>query len=149
MGPIRLLMALVTSFGLIGVLLLNYCAQSGAAEPANWLDELDLVAKEFTGEIVLEGRTVPLEGPRRMAFYEPKPSEVNPVFAGACYALHTGGNPEVIIAIENSGDPAAPNTYIEISRLSGAAINVYRKGQKVAEFPRAAGVSGAYVGMVK
>ena len=95
----------------------------------------------------LDGKSYPLDGPRRIMYYTPEKSPISNVISGACYALHIKGNPEVIIAIENSGDPTRPNTYIEVSRLSGGEINVYRKGWRTIEFPARAEVRGAYVGM--
>jgi hypothetical protein len=71
------------------------------------------------------------------------------VTAGAIYSFTINGSPEVLMSIENSGDPKAPTTYIELSRLSGWGANVYRNGQCVAEFPQTGHVRGAYVGLAK
>ena len=125
-----------------------YCVALRPATAADlWLEKLDAIAKEFTAEMIVDGEAYPLEGPRRMTYYLPGPSPISRVFAGACYAMHVKGNPEVIIAIENSGSRERPQTYIEVSRLSGGEINVYRKGEQVAAFPAVPGVRGAYVGM--
>ena len=132
------------------VVAVAFCAHPRPASAGtDWLADFDQTAKEFTAEMIVDGKAYPLQGPRRMIYYTPEKSPISSVFAGACYALHINGNPEAVIAIENSGDPAKPNTYIEISRLSGGAVNVYRKGEKVAEFPAMSGVRGAYVGMGK
>ena len=132
------------------VVAVAFCAHPRPATAAgDWLADFDQLAKEFTAEMIVDGKAYPLSGPRRMVYYMPDKSPISTVFAGACYALHINGNPEAVIAIENSGDPANPSTYIEISRLSGGAINVYRKGERVAEFPATPSVRGAYVGMVK
>lgn len=156
---------LVGSIAVVAVaafVVLPLCGTTPSADAQrNWVNEFDEIAKEFRGEFVIvkeaEGEeatteVIPLEGPRRMISYTPKTSERNSVFAGAVYALHISGNPEVVMAIENSRsaeDEEKVNTYIEISRLSGAAVNVYRNDEKVAEFPKASAVEGAYVGMTK
>ena len=130
--------------------------QADAAK--DWLKDFEAAAKEFKACLVVteevEGQEptqtiVDLEGPRRMVYYTPQTSKYNPVFAGAVYAFHINGNPEVIMAIENSGTDEEPNTYIEISRLSGGAIRVYRKDELVADFPEKGNVPGAYVGLMR
>jgi len=122
--------------------------RADAAAP-DWLAESDAVAAQFTADMFVEGKAYRFDGPRRMAYYTPQTNERSRVFAGAVYAMHVNGNPEIIIAIESSGSQAHPSTYIEISRLSGAAMVVYRNGEEVAEFPRTPYVRGAYYGMSK
>jgi hypothetical protein len=123
--------------------------QHEAYAAPDWLVSFDRIAKEFSADLVAGDRTVPMEAPRRMAFYRPGKSDLCPVSAGAIYSFTLAGNPEVLMAIENSGDPKAPTTYIEITRLTGWGANVYRNDKCVAEFPQAGNVRGAYVGMMK
>jgi len=130
------------------VIAVAFCLTPRPATAADmWLERLDKIAAEFTGEMIVDGKSYPLDGPRRVMFYTPEKSPISNVVSGACYALHIKGNPEVIIAIENCGDPTRPSTYIEVSRLSGGEINIYRKGWRTIEFPARAEVRGAYVGM--
>lgn len=154
MSRASLLVGAITIVALAAYVVLPLSGASRSAEAQlDWLKDFDETAKEFSGEFVIEdGDNVPLEGPRRLVYYTPQISEHNPVFRGAIYALHISGNPEVIIAIEDSrppDDPETVNSYIEISRLSGLAINVSRNDEIVAEFPRASEVRGAYVGLMK
>ncbi len=137
--------------------LLGHSGSVDAADAA--LDEFDAIAKEFQADMIVfnevEGEeeadveVIPLAGPRRMIYYNPKVDEHNRVFAGACYAFHINGNPEIVMAIEKSGDPEEAFTYIEISRLSGAAMVVYRNDEEVAVFPERSAVYGSYVGLSK
>lgn len=124
----------------------------------DWLKDFDAVAKEFKACLIVTERAegqeptetvVDLEGPRRMIYYTPETSKYNGVFAGAVYAFHINGNPEVIMAIENSGTDEEPDTFIEISRLSGGAVRVYRGEELVADFPARMRVDGAYVGLTR
>lgn len=147
----------LVSFGVFLVLPAAGTARTADAAD-DWLKEMDSIAKQFRAEIVVVKETeegertesaVALEGPRRVIYYSPQTSELNPVFEGAMYAFHVNGNPEVIMAIENSKGGDNTNTYIEISRLSGAAIRVYRNDELAGDFPRTGKVEGAYVGMVK
>lgn len=154
MSRVCLLAGAIVVVALTAYVVLPLCGTPRSADAQrDWLKEYDALAKEFSGEFVIEdGDNVPLEGPRRLVYYTPQLSDRNPVFQGAIYALHISGNPEVVIAIEDSrppDDPDTVNTYIEISRLSGLAINVSRNDEIVAEFPRASSVAGAYVGLMK
>lgn len=138
---------------LVGMVLVSVGAvllwQSELQAAPDWLVSFDKLSKQFSGELVCHGRMVTMDAPRRMAFYQPRPSDVGNVTAGAIYSFTVNGSPEVLMAIENSGDPKAPTTYIEITRLSGWGAKIYRQGNLVADFPQTGAVPGAYVGLVK
>lgn len=123
--------------------------QSEAQAAPDWLVGFDKLSRQFSAELIAHGRMVPMDPPRRMAFYQPKQSDLCAVTAGAIYSFTINGSPEVLMAIENSGDPKAPTTYIEITRLSGWGAKVYRQGNLVADFPQTGSVRGAYVGLTR
>jgi hypothetical protein len=110
---------------------------------------LDIVAKQYSVWVKTGGELTKLAGPRMVYDYTPAAATKGGSYAGRLYVFVPSSkdlNPEVVMAVELSGDPAHPTVTTELSRMSGWAMEVHRGGKTVALFPGKPWVEGAYVG---